>query len=212
MIRGHQREMTRVRALARREREEFAEVLCTLTAQQWGAASRCAGWSVRDVAAHTIAYLGQSLPGLTANMIRARGNVDRLNAQALPALSGLSPAQLVDLMYRGTEPSGAGGLYGSRVALIECLVHQQDIRRPLGLDRVVAEEALQAALGFARVSPVIGGARRTRGVRLVATDMDWSAGKGHQIHGPGEALLMVMTGRVAAVRDELDGEGLPLLR
>jgi uncharacterized protein (TIGR03083 family) len=204
--------MTRVRSLARREREEFADLLCGLTPEQWDAPSLCTGWSVRDVAAHTIAYLGQSLPGLVANMIRARGDVDRLNARALPPYSRLSPAQLVELMHRGAEPSGAAGLYGSRVALIECLIHQQDVRRPLGLDRVVPEEALRVSLGFARISPVIGGARRTQGARLVATDVDWSAGKGPEVHGPGEALLFVMTGRIAPVRDALTGEGLNLLR
>ena len=68
------------------------------------------------------------------------------------------------------------------------------------------------SLDFARISPAIRGARRTRGVRLVATDMHWSAGMGREVHGPAEALLLAMTGRVSAVRGELTGDGLPLLR
>lgn len=197
------------RELARRERERFAELLVTLTDEQWAAPSLCDSWSVRDVAAHTVAYLGQSLPTLMVNMARARGDVDRLNARIHP---GLAPASVVELMRRDAEPSGAGALYGGRVALIECLVHQQDIRRPLGLDTAVPEDALRVSLSYARISPVIGGAWRARGVRLVATDVDWSAGRGPEVHGSGEALLLAMTGRVAAVRDELDGEGLPLMR
>ncbi|MDZ4269213.1 MAG: maleylpyruvate isomerase family mycothiol-dependent enzyme [Mycobacterium sp.] len=204
--------MTDVRGLARRERDEFADLLAGLSAPQWDAPSLCARWTVRDVAAHTVAYLGQSLTRLVTNMIRARGDVDRLNARALPAYDVIEHTALVDLMRCDAEPSGAAGLYGGRVALIECLIHQQDIRRPLGIHRTIPDEPIIVSLDYARISPVIGGARRTRGVRLVATDLDWSAGSGPEVHGPGEALLLAMTGRISAVRDELEGDGLVRLR
>ncbi|AFM19445.1 hypothetical protein Mycch_4744 [Mycolicibacterium chubuense NBB4] len=201
--------MTSVRRLARRERERFADLLTGLTAEQWAAPSLCPGWSVRDVAAHTIGYLDQSRIALLVNMIRSRGDVDRLNARLLPAYAALTPTRLVELMHRNARSSGAGALYGGRVALIECVVHQQDIRRPLGLSEPVSEDALRASLNYARISPVIGGARRIRGKRLVATDMEWSAGRGPELRGPGEALLLAMTGRLDAVRGELAGEGMP---
>jgi hypothetical protein len=47
---------------------------------------------------------------------------------------------------------------------------------------------------------------RARGVRLVATDLDWSHGRGPEVRGNGEALLMAMAGRRAAL-DDLDGPG-----
>ncbi|OBG87527.1 hypothetical protein A5699_02030 [Mycobacterium sp. E802] len=196
-----------VRALALRERLQFADLLDGLTPQQWQAPTLCAGWTVRDVVAHTVAYLGQSRLSLTAAMLAARGRVDRLNDRALLAAAS-GPDELRARMRSGAEPSGAGALYGCRVALIECLIHQQDIRHPLGLPRVLSTEALFASLTYARVSPVIGGAWRTRGVRLIATDLDWSAGRGPEVHGPGEALLLAMTGRAQAVAAELSGPGL----
>jgi uncharacterized protein (TIGR03083 family) len=198
--------MAGVRHLARRERVTFADLLADLTDEQWMAASLCAGWTVRDVAAHTVAYLGQSLPALVLNMARARTDIDRLNAVGLQAYSRVRPDVLVELMRRDARPSGAAALYGGRVGLIECLIHRQDVCRPLGLRVPVVEAALRTSLDYARISPVIGGARRTRGLRLVATDMDWSAGRGAEVRGPGEALLLAMTGRVAAVRSELTGE------
>ncbi|MCA4721833.1 hypothetical protein [Mycolicibacterium fortuitum] len=112
-----------VRALAREERQEFAELLDGLSPQQWQA---------------------------------ARGQIDRLNESALRTAAG--PDELRELMRAGVDPSGAGALYGCRVALIECLIHQQDIRRPLGLPRIIPADTLRASLTFARVSPVIGGA------------------------------------------------------
>lgn len=205
--------MTSVRILARQERLEFADLLASLTPDQWSRASLCDGWTVRDVAAHTLAYLDQSQFRLMLEMLRHRWNVNRLNADALGNFAGHTPQRLVNLMRDGIEPSGAGALYGSRVALIECLVHQQDIRRPLGRLRSIPHDRLRAALNFARMSPVIGGARRTRGVRLTATDMDWAAGRGPKVCGTGETLLLTMTGRVSAVVDELEGDGLqPLVQ
>jgi hypothetical protein len=118
----------------------------------------------------------------------------------------------VALLRSDAEPTGAAALYGCRVALIECLVHQQDVRRPLALTRTIPEDRLRAALNFARHSPVIGGARRTRGVRLVASDTEWSAGNGRAVFGTGEALLLTMTGRADSVAGELTGDGVALLR
>jgi len=204
--------VTSVRILAERERGDFADLLATLTPVQWSMASLCEGWTVWHVAAHTVAYLDQSGIGLMIGMLRYRWDVDRLNAKALERRVGLNPEFLVRLMQDGVEPSGAGALYGGRVALIECLVHQQDIRRPLGCLRTIPHDRLRVALHYARVSPVIGGSRRARGVRLVATDTDWSAGRGPEVRGTGEALLLAMTGRLSTVIDELQGPGLQRLR
>jgi uncharacterized protein (TIGR03083 family) len=204
--------MTSVRALARLERAEFADLLGGLTPEQWNVPSLCDGWTVRDVATHSIAYLGQSRTRLIVNMIHSRFDIDRLNARGVGDYAGLEPEELTELMRQGVEPSGAAALYGGRVALIECLIHQQDIRRPLGQPRTIPEDRLRVSLNYARISPVIGGARRTRGVRLVASDMDWSAGRGPEIRGAGEALLLAMTGRSVTVVAELGGEGLALLR
>jgi hypothetical protein len=84
--------------------------------------------------------------------------------------------------------------------------HQQDIRRPLGLPRTVDDRRLRVALDFALTSPTIRGARRTKRLRLVATDLDWSHGGGAEVRGPGEALLMAMAGRGDALND-LEGQG-----
>jgi hypothetical protein len=96
---------------------------------------------VRDVAAHTIAYLGQSRTRLTINMVRTRFDIDLLNAKGLEGYAGLQPEPLIGLMRQGIEPTGAAALYGGRVALIECLIHQQDIRRPLGLLRTIGDSS-----------------------------------------------------------------------
>jgi uncharacterized protein (TIGR03083 family) len=197
--------------LARAERADFADLLDELTPRQWTSPSLCDWWSVRDVAAHTIAYVAQSRARLALNMVRSGLSVDRLNARGLRDYVGTPPEQLANLMRVGAEPSGAGALYGGRVALIECLIHQQDVRRALREPRTIPAERLRVSLDFARISPVIAGARHTRGVRLVATDMHWSVGSGPEVHGSAETLLMAMTGRIGAITNELSGDGVAIL-
>lgn len=99
-----------VRESARAERRTFADLLDELTADQWLAPSLCDGWRVCDVVAHTIAYLGQSRFGLAVEMVRARGDVDRLNGRALDGLPRDDARELAASMRAGAEPSGAGGL------------------------------------------------------------------------------------------------------
>ena len=66
------------------------------------------------------------------------------------------------------------------------------------------------ALRFAPGAPPIGAAKRLRGLTLAATDLPWTTGKGPAVEGPGEALLMAMAGRPAAL-PELFGPGLATL-
>ena len=192
--------------LARGEREEFAGFLSGLTPQQWESASLCAGWTVRDVAAHCVSFEGLTPKELTLRFLQGRLQTNRINAMAVEALSGRSTEYLIDLLRDNAEPHGLGGGFGGRIALTDNMIHQQDIRRPLGLARAIPEERLRVALDFVRYAPTIRGAWTARGVRLVATDLDWSHGKGLEVRGSGEALLMAMAGRPDALKD-LDGPG-----
>jgi len=57
----------------------------------------------------------------------------------------------------------------------------------------------------------LGTKKRIDGLRLVATDLDWTHGDGPEVTGPAMPLLTVMTGRAAGL-EALDGAGLPTLR
>ncbi|HEY6574577.1 MAG TPA: DinB family protein, partial [Mycobacterium sp.] len=146
-------------------------------------------------------------PGeLTARFLKGRLRMDRINGLGVDDLAQRSAEQLVAVLRDNAEPHGFGAGFGGRVALTDNMIHQQDIRRPLGITRTIPVERLFAALDFVRFSPTIRGAWLARGLRLVATDFDWSHGKGPEVRGCGEALLMAMAGRPDALRD-LDGPG-----
>ncbi|WP_185934821.1 maleylpyruvate isomerase family mycothiol-dependent enzyme [Mycolicibacterium hodleri] len=192
--------------LARREREEFADFLSDLTPEQWHHPSLCSGWSVRDVVAHCVSFEDLTARELATRFVKGRLQTNRINALAVAALADHPTGRLVGILRDNAEPHGLGGGFGGRVALTDNMIHQQDIRRPLRLPRRIPTERLCAALDFVRYAPTIRGAWRARGVRLVATDVDWSHGGGLEVRGTGEALLMVMAGRPDALAD-LDGAG-----
>lgn len=196
--------------LARAERLEFADLLEGLTPDQWSAPTLCEHWRVRDVVAHILSYEGLPPAALARRFAAGRLRTDRINALAVAALDGTSPDELVAMLRRHATPTGLGAGFGGRIALTDNMIHQQDVRRPLGLPRVVAADRLRVALDFARWAPLIRGAWRARGVRLVADDLDWAAGRGPEVRGGGEALLVVMAGRRDALGD-LSGPGVDRL-
>jgi uncharacterized protein (TIGR03083 family) len=196
--------------LATQERDEFADLLAGLTDRQWNASSLCGGWRIRDVAAHVIAYLDRSRAEFTATLAKHRFDLDRLNAADVHRFSPCSPEHIVGFMRDHATPRGVGSGFGGRVALVECMIHQQDIRRPLNLPRAIPAERLHAALKFATMAPLIRGGWYTRGVRLIATDLEWATGRGPEVRGPAETILMAMARRPSAFAD-LTGPGVMIL-
>jgi uncharacterized protein (TIGR03083 family) len=97
--------------------------------------------------------------------------------------------------------------------LCDTLVHQQDIRRPLGVPRAapIPGDRLLAVADHLVGNRVYKVGKRTAGVQLRMTDHDWSTGAGPVVEGPGEAVVMAMIGRCAAL-DDLSGDGLTTLR
>ncbi|MGH9042262.1 MAG: maleylpyruvate isomerase family mycothiol-dependent enzyme [Acidimicrobiia bacterium] len=195
-----------LKALARDERSDLTAFLATLTAEQWDAPTLCTGWRVRDVVAHMISYDELSLAGLAGRFAQGRFLPDRVNAVALAGYNTLGPDDLLDVLKRHLEPRGLPAAFGGGVALVDGVIHHQDIRRPLGMPRPIPAERLRPVLRGALAAPVIRGFWRVRGLRLVATDLDWSTGRGPEVRGPAEALLMTIAGRRGVV-EELSGPG-----
>jgi uncharacterized protein (TIGR03083 family) len=188
------------------ERLSLANLFGSLSADEWETESLCTGWRVRDVAAHlTLAHMGM-LAGVLA-MLRARGNLNRMIRDTAVRQARLPTGQYAVLLR---------GMIGSRKAapgitelepLIDVLVHGQDIAIPLGRTRPMPPAA--AATAATRVwsmSRPFHAERKLSGFRIVATDHPWSAGRGRQVEGPVAAILLLLTGRRAAL-PQLSGPG-----
>jgi uncharacterized protein (TIGR03083 family) len=196
--------------LARQEREDLVGLLETLTPEQWDAPTLCTRWRVREVVAHVIGYDGLPFTRLAALYLRGGFGINSVNAAEVATLADRTADQLLDLVREHVRPKGLTAGFGGQIALVDTLIHQQDIRRPLGKPRQIPAERLIRALSFGRFAPPVGAVRRARGMRLVATDIDWSAGRGPELRGPAEAILMAISGRPAAL-PELTGPAQPIL-
>ncbi|MGV9745591.1 maleylpyruvate isomerase family mycothiol-dependent enzyme [Rhodococcus zopfii] len=128
------------------ERAELVDLLRSLTPEQWAAPSLCQGWSVRDVVGHL------SIDAVPMHRYLLAGlrnpSVDRLNRHYVEAARDVPADRLVDGL--ATSVSGSWFLrFFPQLTLADHVVHQQDIRRPLGLPRVV--DAVLDELGGAGV-------------------------------------------------------------
>ncbi|MFD8405279.1 maleylpyruvate isomerase family mycothiol-dependent enzyme [Streptomyces anulatus] len=193
------------------ERAALVDDLARLDAGQWDAPSLCAGWTVRDVAAHLVDTARTTRIGFVAGLVRARFDFDRQNARGVERERGASPQETLGrlrrVVSRTTTPPAP-----LDTRLVEEVVHGEDIRRAVGLVRSYPQEAVVRALRLQARTPVsFGGAKETvASVRLTATDADLSIGAGPEVTGPALSLLLAVSGRRAAL-DELDGPGLSVL-
>ena len=184
-------------SMACSERADLADFLATLTPQDWEAPSLCSEWSVKDVVAHVISYEELGAAGLLKRF--AKGWVVRANQVGVDEFSALSPDQLLEFLRDHLEPRGLTAGFGGMIALVDGTIHHQDVRRSLGRPRTVPADRLQRVLGLVPGNPRLGAGRRIRGLRLRAMDIDWAHGRGPEVSGPGEALLMAMAGRPTAL-------------
>jgi uncharacterized protein (TIGR03083 family) len=194
--------------LAYEERRDLATYLRTLSDADWQAPTLCTEWTVKDVVAHVVSYEELGVFGLLQRF--ARGRIVRANEVGVQDFATYSPAELMDVLEAHLRPQGLTSGFGGMIGLVDGTVHHQDIRRALGHPRTIPAERLERILPTIPGNPRLGAGRRIRGLHLRATDVTWEHGSGTEVLGTGEALLMAMTGRPAAV-EELDGPGRPTL-
>jgi uncharacterized protein (TIGR03083 family) len=192
--------------MACEERRDFADLLAGLPPQQWEEPSLCKSWRVKDVVAHVLSYDELSRWELVRRFAKGAFVPNRVNAIGVAEYATRSPKQLTDLMRACIPPRGLTAGFGGMIALVDGMIHQQDIRRALGIPRVIPPQRLSVVLNYALTVPAVRGSRRARGVRLVANDVDWAHGDGPEVRGPGEALMMAMAARPDALA-ELSGPG-----
>ncbi|MEV5650023.1 maleylpyruvate isomerase family mycothiol-dependent enzyme [Nocardia sp. NPDC052254] len=194
-----------IRQLLNDERADLIALLGELSDAEWETPSLCAGWRVRDVVGHLL-YDEISPIGYARIAARCRMDTDRVNAHLVDRVQDLPPAQLLARFERSGQRITR--MWPS-LGLADMTVHHQDIRRPLGRPRTIPADRLVAVLEHP--DPFARPGRFTRGLRLVATDVEWASGTGPEVRGPGEALALAMVGRPVAL-DELTGDGVAALR
>jgi uncharacterized protein (TIGR03083 family) len=179
------------------ERRDLAAVLADLPAQMWDAQTLCAGWRPREVVAHMTMPYRYSTPRVLAELVRARGNfnkmADRCARRDAAALSAAElAASLASNASNPWKPPG-GGYEG---ALTHDVVHGLDFTVPLRIGRKVPEDRVRVVLrGLCTPRGLKYFGVDLSGIELSADDMDWTFGSGTPVRGAAQDLVLVLAGR-----------------
>jgi uncharacterized protein (TIGR03083 family) len=198
-------------SLIHAERAALAADLAELTEQRWATQSLCDRFTVREVLAHVTAGASLNPVRWMAGVVRCRFDFDRQVAMRLAEHMGATPAETL-ARFRRVITSTTKPPVPIVAMLGEAIVHGEDIRRPLGIERGYPVTTLTAVADYYQGSdlPVLA-RRRVRGLHLTATDGPFTTGVGPGVSGTTLALVMAMAGRPPYC-DELDGDGAAVLR
>ncbi len=194
------------------ERSALAEDLASLDETQWDAQSLCSAWKVRHVVGHLIGGADLAMGSFLAGMLKSGMNFNRCMERDGLARGGVPSDQLLGQFKRtiGLHRTPAGAK--PEIMLLDLVCHCADVRRPTGATRLVPESTLLTAADTVKtVGFPLQAKKRIAGLRLSASDSDWSVGDGPSVEGPLASLVLVMAGRSAPLED-LAGDGLPRLQ
>ncbi|WP_067471748.1 maleylpyruvate isomerase family mycothiol-dependent enzyme [Nocardia amamiensis] len=204
-----------VRERLRSNDERFRALAAGFSADEWAQPSLCDAWTNHGVLAHLVIGYRAGAGVAATELLRHRGSLDRANAAMARALAAdRSPADLLDdferLLYR---PRGLGRVFPPRLLLGDHITHELDILFAIDREPSIPADALVAVLNtqVAVPNPFVPAFRNSRGLRLRATDIDWTHGdKGPVVEGRAAELVSVLGNRPRML-PALRGDGVELL-
>jgi uncharacterized protein (TIGR03083 family) len=192
------------------ERKALAADLEGLTDDQWRTRSLCDDWTVRDVLGHMTATAKISAGAFIPKFIGSGFSLKRMQAKDLAVQTAGAPADTL-ASFKAEVNSTKSPPGPADTWLGEAIVHSEDIRRPLGIAHEYPMDAVIRVADFYKGSNlVMGSKKRIAGLKLRATDANWSTGDGPEVAGPMVSLMMALSGRRAHLAD-LTGDGVATL-
>lgn len=202
--------MAKYMSMVHAERRALGAYLDTLAPEQWTAPTWCDQCNVQQVVGHLIAAATITAPHFFAGFVRTGFSFDRFVDRDLRPHAAGTPAE-VRARYEGIIDSNRRPPAPDYVPLGEVMVHGEDIRRALGTKgEHPAEHLVELAERYKLSGAPLRAKKRLAGLRLEATDVDWSSGDGPEVRGPCMSLILAMVGRRGALED-CDGPGVEML-
>ena len=182
----------------------LADLLASAPGETWDAPSLCEKWQVRHVVAHVTMPARLTPAQCGAEMAAAGGDFGVLSDTVAERDSSLPFADQLDALRSTTlatwQPPG-GGAAG---ALSHAVIHALDITVALDRPSVAPHEAVIAVLDQLTAANGALFGVDLAGVRLEASDTDWSWGKGDGMRADSGRLVALLSGRTLP-----DGRALP---
>jgi uncharacterized protein (TIGR03083 family) len=180
------------------ERARLVDDLGDLPVDAWSTPSLCPEWDVHDVLAHLVDSATTTRIGFVRRMIRARFDFDRDNATGLARRKCEDPRDTLEAM-RAVIGSTSTPPANPVTRLVECFVHGEDIRRPLGISSDYPVEFVVDALRYQATTAVGfgGGRERVAELRMISTDAEFvhAPDAGDEVRGRAIDLLLAVSGR-----------------
>jgi len=193
------------------ERRSLADFLDTLTPEQWQAPTWCDKWNVQELVGHLTAAGNITAPHFFGGLVKSGFSFDKFVDGDLRQFAEGSPAD-VRARYDKIIDSNRKPPGPAYVALGEVMCHGEDIRRALGATgEHPAEHLTTLADLYKKTGAPLRAKKRLDGLRMRATDVDWSTGSGPEVTGPCMSLILAMVGREGALAD-CAGDGVDTLR
>ena len=193
------------------ERGSLSEFLGTLTTEQWAAPTWCDKWNVQQVTGHLVAAANITAPHFFSGIAMSGFSFDAFVDKDLRQFAAGAPED-VKLRFDGIINSTRTPPGPKYVALGEVMVHGEDIRRSLGAKgEHPAEHLVTLADLYKKTGAPLRAKKRLEGLKLTASDVDWSSGEGPEVSGPAMSLILAMVGRAQAL-DDCRGPGVETLR
>jgi uncharacterized protein (TIGR03083 family) len=193
------------------ERQSLSDFLGTITPEQWTTPTWCTKWNVQELVAHLTAAGNITAPHFFGGFIKTGFNFDKFVEGDLEHFNGGSDADVkarFDKIIMSTrKPPGP-----AYVALGEVMVHGEDIRRAVGArGEHPAEHLTTLAESYKKTGAPLRAKKRLEGLKVTATDLDWTSGEGPEVRGPCMSLILAMVGRADALAD-CEGDGVGTLK
>lgn len=203
--------------LIERERRQLYEYLASLEPEQWDTASLCDGWKVRDVVAHLVLVFRYTPANAWKDFILSGFRPNRFLAQTARSFGKADEKTLLtafeSIITERRKPASVSVLN----VLADLLIHEQDIRVPLGNPRKMPSDVLKEI--FTHWEPtksnlgekISGVGARVKGIKFILTDLDLTRGEGQEVYGSAQDILLAIAGRIAGPI-KLEGDGAETLK
>ena len=193
------------------DRLALADALSELTADQWRGQSLCSLWTPAHVLAHLTMPFRISVPDFMAGLQQYGGDFTKFSDDIADRDSSIPRRELVAILRANAEnpwePPG-GGQTG---ALTHDVIHGLDMTWPQDVEYKIPDQAMTIVLdrltgpGGESIFGV-----PMNGIRLYATDLDWSAGTGAEVSGRNRDLVPMLAARRIPL-ERFTGDGVAVL-